>query len=85
VKSLSQFVSAAAKSAKITGKTAHGLRRARAVILAENGWTPHKIAAWTGHESLHEVAHYTRDVNKKALVVETRVGNSGKLLNFPKR
>ncbi len=68
VKGLSQFVSKSAKLAGVTGKTAHGLRKARAVALAEAGWTPHKIGAWLGHESLSEVAHYTREANKRALV-----------------
>jgi site-specific recombinase XerD len=78
VKGLSQFVSKAAKEAGLENKTAHGLRKARATILAENGWTPHQIGAWTGHESLQEVAHYTRDANKRAMVVETQTGNQGK-------
>ncbi|MBO9466003.1 tyrosine-type recombinase/integrase [Tropicibacter sp. R15_0] len=76
VKALSMFVSRAARDAELTNKTAHGLRKARAVILAENGWTPHQIGAWTGHESLQEIAHYTRDANKWAMVVETQTGNS---------
>ncbi|MEP2394810.1 MAG: hypothetical protein ABJH94_22425, partial [Paracoccaceae bacterium] len=59
------------------------LRRARAVILAENGWTPHQIGAWTGHESLAEVSHYTRDANKRSMVVGNHVGNSGNVKRFP--
>lgn len=68
VKGLSQYVAKAARAAGLTSKTAHGLRKARAVALAESGWTPHEIGAWTGHESLTEIAHYTRDRNKAALV-----------------
>lgn len=77
VKALSQLVSRAAREAGLVGKTAHGLRRSRGVQLAENGWTPHQIGAWLGHESLHEVSHYTRDANKRALVMGNRSGNSG--------
>lgn len=68
VKGLSQFVAKSARSAKIPQRTAHGLRKARAVALAENGWTPHQIGAWTGHESLSEITHYTRDANKRAMI-----------------
>jgi integrase len=75
VKALSQLVSRAAREAGLQNRTAHGLRRARAVILAENGWTPHQIGAWTGHESLAEVVHYTKDANKRALVVGNQSGN----------
>jgi integrase len=80
VKALSQLVSRAARDAGLTNRTAHGLRRARAVILAENGWTPHQIGAWTGHESLAEVSHYTRDANKRRLVIGNRSGNSDKVV-----
>lgn len=77
IKALSQFISKASRQAGLTDRTAHGLRKARATILAENGWTPHQIGAWTGHESLQEIAHYTRDANKRAMIVETESGNSG--------
>lgn len=78
VKALSQFVSAAAKDAKLENRTAHGLRKSRATILAELGWTPHRIAAWTGHESLTEIEHYTRSADRKKLVTGTEQDrNSG--------
>lgn len=83
VKALSQFVSRAARDAGLENRTAHGLRRARAVVLAENGWTPHQIGAWTGHESLAEVSHYTRDANKRSMVVGNHVRNSGNVKRFP--
>lgn len=78
VKGLSQFISKAASKAGLQGRTAHGLRKARATLLAQQGWTPHKIAAWTGHESLSEVEHYTRSVDKRKLVMRTEQDqNSG--------
>lgn len=82
VKALSNLISRAARDAGLLKKTAHGLRRSRGVVLAEHGWTPHQIGAWLGHESLHEVTHYTRDANKRAMVVGNPVGNSGKLVPF---
>ena len=76
VKALSQLVANAAREAGIQGRTAHGLRKARAVFLAEHSWTPNEIGAWTGHESLTEIAHYTRDANKKAMIMGKQVGKS---------
>ncbi|MBF9030426.1 tyrosine-type recombinase/integrase [Rhodobacterales bacterium HKCCE3408] len=46
----------------------HGLRKARAVALAEAGGTTHQIGAWTGHRSLTEIAHYTREVDRRRAV-----------------
>ncbi len=78
VKGLSQAISRAAKAAGLEGRTAHGLRKSRAAILAQGGWTPHRIGAWTGHESLSEIAHYTRSVDRKGLVLRTEQDrNSG--------
>lgn len=86
VKGLSNLVANAARKAKLTGKTAHGLRKARAIILAENGWTPHQIGAWTGHETLQEVSEYTRAANKKALVSGNSAGNSrGAVVDFGRK
>lgn len=86
VKALSQFISAAARNAGLARCAARGLRKARATKLAQNGWTPHRIAAWTGHESLSEVAHYTRSVDKRGLVLRTEQdrnsGNSPRVVSI---
>lgn len=86
VKGLSNMISKAAKDASLVKKTAHGLRKARATQLANNGWTPHRIGAWTGHESLKEIAHYTRSVDKRKLVVRTEQdrnnGNSNRIVSI---
>lgn len=61
VKGLSQWKRAAASSAGLPSDcTAHRMRNARAVALAEAGATASQIGAWTGHVSLSEIAHYTR-------------------------
>lgn len=52
-------------------RSAHGLRKARAVALADAGATATQIAAWTGHRSLSEVAHYTREMDRKLAVMGT--------------
>lgn len=70
-----------AKAARLAGvaKSAHGLRKTRATILAEAGASAHQIGAWTGHESLSEVAHYTRSAERRKAVMGTeREGNVGK-------
>ncbi len=62
-----------AKAARLAGvmKSAHGLRKSRSAALAEAGASAHQIAAWTGHESLSEVAHYTRSADRKRAVMGT--------------
>lgn len=49
-------------------RSAHGLRKARAAALAESGATPAQIGAWTGHQSLSEITHYTRQMDRRASV-----------------
>ncbi|RJE84001.1 hypothetical protein D3P04_13360 [Paracoccus onubensis] len=66
-KALGHVVSDAAKKIDIE-KSAHGLRKARAKALAEAGATVHQIAAWTGHITLEEVEHYTREADRRAAV-----------------
>lgn len=69
VKGLSQWISRIATEAGLPDDcTAHGLRKARAARLAEIGASAHQIGAWTGHESLSEVSHYTRAADKKAIL-----------------
>lgn len=58
----------ACDAAKLPSRcTAHGLRKARARIMAENGATTHMIAAWTGHKTLSEVDHYSSTANRANL------------------
>lgn len=76
-KAASNWFSDACRKAGLKGpdrRTAHGLRSARAIRLAEGGATPHQIGAWTGHESLKEIEEYTRGVSRKKLLsgTETR-------------
>jgi integrase len=47
--------------------TFHGLRKAAARRLAENGCTPHEIAAITGHATLKEIERYTKAASRKQL------------------
>lgn len=69
-KALATMMQEACKAAEIA-VSAHGLRKARAVILAEHGATPHQIGSWTGHESLGEVARYARSMDRRKAVIGT--------------
>lgn len=69
-KALGTLIREAAREAEVE-KSAHGLRKARAVALAEAGATTHQIGAWTGHESLKEVEHYTLRANRRRAVMGT--------------
>lgn len=60
-----------AAAALYIDKSAHGLRKRRAATLADDGATPHQIAAWTGHRSLAEVAHYTESADRRRAVTGT--------------
>jgi integrase/recombinase XerD len=76
-KAIGNDIASAARKAGVQ-KSAHGLRKARATVNAEGGATAHQIGAWTGHESLAEVAHYTRSVDRMRAVMGTeQVQNVG--------
>jgi integrase len=68
--------------AGLHGFSAHGLRKAGCRRLAEAGCTAHEIAAWSGHRTLSEVAHYTRAADQAAMAraamtkMATSVSNS---------
>lgn len=69
VKGLSQWLSAAASGAGLPDDcNAHGLRKARAAALTEAGATASQIGAWTGHASLSEISHYTRQADQKGIL-----------------
>ncbi|WP_313353033.1 tyrosine-type recombinase/integrase [Paracoccus sp. (in: a-proteobacteria)] len=67
-KAFSSWFAGAAAAAGIEGKSAHGLRKSRAMALAEAGATAHQIAAWTGHESLSEVQRYSKSADRKRIL-----------------
>jgi len=78
------WFSAAAKDAGLVGRSAHGLRKTRAIRLVLAGATPHQVGAWTGHSSLSEIEHYTRGASRRLALIGsnghpdvTDVRNSG--------
>jgi integrase len=68
--------------AGLHGFSAHGLRKAGCRRLAEAGCTAHEIAAWSGHRTLSEVAHYTRAVDQAAMARAAMIKVATSLSNF---
>jgi integrase len=54
-------------AAGLVGRSAHGLRKATAVRLAEAGATTKQIQAVTGHASLREVERYSKGAEQERL------------------
>jgi integrase len=81
VKAASAWFAAAARAAGVKGKSAHGLRKRRAGLMASNGASTSQIAAWLGHESLKMVEVYTRKADRKRMLSGT--GGEQKSSNFP--
>lgn len=73
-KALGTMIRESARAAGID-RTAHGLRKSRAIALAEAGATTHQIAAWTGHHTLKEVAHYTQAADRRRAVMGNESAN----------
>lgn len=67
-KGLSQWLAASAREAGLIDRTAHGLRKSRAIALAEAGFTTMQLRAWIGHEDLDSLDIYVRDASKKRLL-----------------
>lgn len=53
--------------AGLKGRSAHGLRKAAAALLAEGGASEREIMAVTGHRTSKEVDRYTRSARQKRL------------------
>jgi integrase len=65
--------------AGLRGFSAHGLRKASMRRFAEAGCSVHEIAAFSGHKTLSEIAHYTRSVEQAALAREAMAKTRTKL------
>lgn len=69
VKGLSNYITAAARAAGITDRTAHGLRKYRLSMIAQFGGPAHAIMAWGGHASLQEAEAYTKSARRRSMVI----------------
>lgn len=68
-KAFASWLRGACEAADIpAGYTAHGWRKTRLTSLAEAGWTPHEIGAWSGHQTLKEVEGYTRSAARRRMI-----------------
>jgi integrase/recombinase XerD len=70
-KAISNWFSEACDDAKLDGYTAHGLRKTRAIFMAEAGASTHQIGAWVGHEDLKEIKRYTRGARQRKIIEGT--------------
>ena len=80
-KAVSQWFAAKARDAGLVNRTAHGLRKSRAMALAAANAGSPAIGAWTGHVSLSEIERYIRKYDKRRVLSETK--NERKVPTFP--
>lgn len=67
-KAVGNLVAEAARDAGLVDRTAHGLRKTRAIALAEGGASTLQIMAWTGHLTMKEIERYTRKFARRNAV-----------------
>lgn len=75
-KAFGAWIGAAAKSAGIVGKTAHGLRKSRGAIMRENGAGMDQRMAWLGHDSASEAERYGRSADVRRIISGTETAHS---------
>jgi len=65
-KAVSNWFAGKARDAGLQNRTAHGLRKSRAIRWAQAGSSSLQIGAWTGHTSLGEIERYCRKYSRRA-------------------
>lgn len=63
---VSNWFAGKARDAGLQNRTAHGLRKSRAIRWAQAGSSSLQIGAWTGHTSLGEIERYCRKYSRRA-------------------
>jgi integrase len=66
---LSNVIAAAARETGLSGRSAHGLRKARLMRIAEAGGPTGAIMLWGGHQSMDEAEAYTRAADRRSLLI----------------
>lgn len=66
-KAIGNLIGEAARAAGLE-RSAHGLRKTRAIALVEGGAATHEVMAWTGHATLTEIQRYTDKFNRRSAV-----------------
>lgn len=79
------FASSARAAGVEKGKTAHGVRKLLAVMMAERGATPEQRMAILGHDTSRQTQHYSKAADAKRIISGTdfsnfseQVGKNGK-------
>ena len=62
---VSNWFAGKAREVGLDNRTAHGLRKSRAIRWAELGATSVQIGAWTGHETLKEIERYIKKYSRR--------------------
>ncbi|WP_198684386.1 tyrosine-type recombinase/integrase [Pontibaca salina] len=75
-KAFGAWFATAARAAGIAGKTAHGLRKSRGIVMRENGATLDQRMAWLGHDSASEAHHYGRAADVRRIISGTESAHS---------
>ena len=65
-KAVSNWFANKARDVGLQNRTAHGLRKSRAIRWAQAGSSSLQIGAWTGHTSLGEIERYCRKYSRRA-------------------
>ncbi len=75
-KAAQQWFSGAAKAAGLVpGKTAHGLRKLRSVMMTEAGASPEQRMAILGHETSEQTREYSKTADAKKIISGTDISN----------
>lgn len=76
VKAARQWFAKAARDASIEGKTAHGVRKLRAIMMAEAGATTEERMLILGHDTTSQTQEYSKAADAR------RILSGGKSFNF---
>lgn len=69
-KAFSNWFSEKARLVGLQKKTAHGLRKTRAIQIAENGGTAIQLMSWCGWDSLQQAQEYIVKINKRNALID---------------
>jgi integrase len=75
-KAASSWFAGACRKAGLTGLSAHGLRKHRAAVWAENGATAEQRMAILGHETASQAAHYAKSASLQRTIEGAQISNS---------
>lgn len=76
VKAARQWFAKAARDAGIEGKTAHGVRKLRAIMMAEAGATTEERMVIMGHDTTAQTREYSKTADAKRLIMGGKTFNS---------